>query len=243
MENESRKHVQLPNNMTKDGLTPQDLLVYISIKRYAVNNIASPSLPVIMKHCGASVNTVRNCINHLEEKEYLTVEKAGRNNRYIFSDYKKFEPFSDNFLDNENLTFTEKSYILASQQHMFKDIEDFGKITYTNKELATIINMSESTISRCNHSLEKKEYLTTIKTTNKDSDGNIVYEKIFHLNELGQRVIWALCKHDEEIKENTKNINTLQTKVESQDQLIHQLMEEIRELKQDKKPKGNLVVD
>ncbi len=243
MENESKKHVQLPNNMTKDGLTPQDLLVYVSIKRYATNNIATPSLPVIMKHCGASVNTVRNCIKRLEDKEYITVKKVGRSNQYIFSSYKKFEPFSDAFLDNDQLSFIEKAYILSAQQYMFKDIEDFGKITYTNKELAPLINMSEATISRCNRSLENKEYLTTIKTAQKDLDGNIVHEKVFHLNELGQKVIWALCKHDEEIQENTKNINNLQNKIESQDKLIHQLMEEIKELKQDKQTKNPLIID
>lgn len=243
MENESKKHVQLPNDMTKDGLTPQDLLVYISIKRYSKNNEAWPSLPIIMKHCGASVNTVRNCISHLVDKEYITVKKVGRVNHYTFSPYKKFEPFSDDFLDNDKLTFTEKAYILSAQQYMFKDIENLGKITYTNKELASIINMSESTVSRCNKSLEIKEYLTTLKTSTRDENGNLVREKIFHLDELGQKIVWTLTKHDEEIKENTKNINTLQTKMESQNQLIRQLMEEIRELKQEKKPKGNLVVD
>ena len=34
----NKQHVQLPNNMTLETiLTPQDLLVYISIKRYMNN--------------------------------------------------------------------------------------------------------------------------------------------------------------------------------------------------------------
>ena len=44
----NKQHVQLPNNMTPI-LTPQDLLVYISIKRYMNNETkeAFPSLQTI----------------------------------------------------------------------------------------------------------------------------------------------------------------------------------------------------
>lgn len=53
MENKSQQHVQLPNNMTASGeLTPKDLLIYVSIKRYMNNETreAFPSLETIMKH-------------------------------------------------------------------------------------------------------------------------------------------------------------------------------------------------
>ena len=243
MKEENKKHVQLPNDMTKDGLTPQDLLVYISIKRYAAGNEAWPSLATIRKHCGASINTIRNCIDRLVDKEYISVKKIGRVNHYYFSSYKKFEPFSDSFLDNENLTFLEKAYILSAQQHMFKDIENFGKITYTNQELSEIINMPESTISKCNRSLEKKEYLTTVKTNAVDYDGNIIHEKVFHLNELGQRVIWTLCKHDEEIKENSKNIDSLKEKIESQEKLINQLIKKVNAMQKEQHPDTSFIVD
>ena len=59
----NKQHVQLPNNMTLETiLTPQDLLVYVSIKRYMNNETkeAFPSLQTIAEKCGASIPTIRN---------------------------------------------------------------------------------------------------------------------------------------------------------------------------------------
>ena len=115
-------------------------------------------------------------------KDYFKIEKRGRQNYYIFSDYQKFEPFSYDFLDKEDLTFTEKAYIIASQQYMFKDEKGIGKISYTNSELSEKINMPESTISKCNRSLTTKEYLSIIRCEKHDPEtGLAIQEKIFHL--------------------------------------------------------------
>ena len=51
----NKQHVQLPNNMTLEAiLTPQDLLVYISIKRYMNKDTkeAFPSLLTISSQPG-----------------------------------------------------------------------------------------------------------------------------------------------------------------------------------------------
>ena len=37
-----------------------------------------------------------------------------------------------NVLQDINLSFTEKSYIIASQKYMFKDVEGCGKVSMTN---------------------------------------------------------------------------------------------------------------
>jgi hypothetical protein len=224
-----KQHIQLPNDMT-ENLTPQDLLIYVSIKRYMNNATkeAFPSLQTICAKSGASINTVRKCIVNLEKHKYFKIKKQGRKNIYIFSEYKNFEPFSYDFLDREDLTFTEKAYIIASQQYMFKDEEGFGKISYTNSELSKKINMPESTISKCNRSLSAKEYLSIIKCKNRDPEsGTLIQEKIFHLDELGQAVIWALQNHEERI---TNNEQTLQMALRE----ITRLTNEIKELKGEK---------
>lgn len=205
------KHVQLPNDMTTDAnLTPQDLLIYVAIKRYMNKDTkeAFPSLQTICAKSGASVNTVRKCIANLEREKYFTITKEGRKNIYTFSDYKKFEPFSYDFLDKEDLTFTEKAYIIASQQYMYKDEQGFGKITLSSQDLSKKINMPESTISKCNKSLTAKDYLSIIKCNKRDQEtGVVIQEKIFHLDELGQAVIWALHNHEERISNNEKTLD------------------------------------
>ena len=205
------KHVQLPNDMTTDAnLTPQDLLIYVAIKRYMNKDTkeAFPSLQTICAKSGASVNTVRKCIANLEKEKYFTITKEGRKNIYTFSDYKKFEPFSYDFLDKEDLTFTEKAYIIASQQYMYKDEQGFGKITLSGQDLSKKINMPESTISKCNKSLTAKDYLSIIRCNKRDSEtGVVIQEKIFHLDELGQAVIWALYNHEERIANNEKTLD------------------------------------
>ena len=204
----NKQHVQLPNNMTPI-LTPQDLLVYISIKRYMNNETkeAFPSLQTIAEKCGASIPTIRKCIKRLEEGKYIEVTKKGRSQIYKFLKYNNFEPFSYEFLDKEDLSFTEKAYQLASQQYQFKE-NGMGKISMSNKELAEKINMSESTISRCNKSLEAKGYLDIIKAKKHES-GITINEKFFHLDELGQAIVVTLQNHEERLNKTEQNIENL----------------------------------
>ena len=206
----NKQHVQLPNNMTLETiLTPQDLLVYVSIKRYMNNETkeAFPSLQTIAEKCGASIPTIRKCIKRLEEGKYIEVTKKGRSQIYKFLKYNNFEPFSYEFLDKEDLSFTEKAYQLASQQYQFKE-NGMGKISMSNKELAEKINMSESTISRCNKSLEAKGYLDIIKAKKHES-GITINEKFFHLDELGQAIVFTLQNHEERLNKTEQNIENL----------------------------------
>ena len=198
------RHVQLPNNMTTKDLTPKDLLVYVSIKRYMNKDSLEcyPSLDKIVEVSGVSKPTVRKTIDKLSELKYITVSKSGRKNVYKFSPYKNFEPFSYEFLDRKDISPDEKALIIAEQQFMFKDIDGLGKISYSDTELSEKINMSYNTIVKYHRSLEQKGYITTVKTKAKDSETGIaVNEKIFHLDELGQAIIWTLQKHYEEIKD------------------------------------------
>lgn len=187
----NKQHVQLPNNMAEDDLRPQDQLIYLGIKRHAnTANVAYPSLVTIREETGASIETIRKSVKTLETKGYFTTERDGRRTKYIFSKKKGFEPFSYDFLDNKNLTFTEKSYLAATQQFMFKDVNGFGKLSYTNGQLSEKINMPESTISKCNRSLITKEYLMVIENEQRDIETGVsLNTKIFDLNRVGQAII------------------------------------------------------
>ena len=113
---------------------------------------------------------------------------------------------------------------------MFTDIEGIGKMSYTNKELSDKINMSESTISKCNRSLVNKDYLQILKSS---ETGGIKDLKIFQLDKLGQAIIWKLKEHENAIKENTedikelnKKVNDLEKRLTDRDKLINKLLNE-----------------
>lgn len=218
----NKSHVQLPNDM---GLPPGDQLIYLILRNHDKGNGCWPSLRKICKESGASVNTVRSSLKRLEESGWIKIIKDGRLHRYVFKKYTKFEPFSKEFLMNENLSFTEKAYLAASQKWMFKDIENIGKISMSNKTLSDKIHISERNIYRMNKSLVNKNYLTILKNESKDLEsGCLTDTKIFKLAELGQAIIWTLKNHEDRITENTDKIDELNKKVESQQKLIEALL-------------------
>ena len=202
---ENKQHVQVPNNMTaNESLTPKDLLVYAVIKKYKNRETLScyPSLNTIVEKSGVSKPTVMNAIDKLESADYIKVGKKGRSNLYTFNPHKTFEPFSYDFLEDKTTSPEEKSFLIASQQLMFKDIEGYGKISMSDEELAKTINMSYKSLVKYQKSLQEKGYLTVIKTSAKESGTGLqINEKIYNLERLGQAIIWTLKKHEEDINE------------------------------------------
>jgi predicted transcriptional regulator len=193
---------------------------------------AYPSLMTISKKTSSDKRSVRAAIDKLIDKGYLEKKKRGNKNVYKFNNYKSFEPFSYEFLNKEDLSAAEKAYIIATQQYMFKDIEGYGKISMTNSELSEKINMPESTISKCNRSLTSKDYLSIMRCKNVDEETGIqIQEKIFHLDELGQAVIWALTNHETRIQNNEQRISNNEKDLKIALDEIARLKDEIEELK------------
>ena len=80
--------------------------------------------------------------------------------------------------------------MFATQQYMYKDVENYGKLSISNTVLAEQINMPESTIRRCNLELASKDYLTILKNENQDLQTGLKTEtKLFELNKLGQAIV------------------------------------------------------
>lgn len=194
------------NSEIQPNLTPKDKLIYVAIRRYMDKKSmeAYPSYAKITEDTGAAAKTIKKSVDNLKEEGYLNTRKDGRKIVYIFNNKRKFEPYSYEFLDRKDLSFTEKSYIVATQQYMFKD-EDTqeGAISYSNKELSKRINMPEQTISRINHSLENKGLLS----------GASELTKKFNLRELDQVFIWKFKEQDEKIQKNTDDIEELKRAV------------------------------
>lgn len=239
---ENLQHVQVPNDMGTKNLTPKDQLIYSIIKSHDnPTQGCFPSLQVLSKESGASINTVRDSIARLKEVGYIKTELRGRKTYYTFDPYKKFEPFSPDFIKREDLSFTTKSYLIASQQYMYKDIENIGKLSFSNRVLSNQINMPESTIRKCNAELISKDYLTIVKNENKELETGFNNEtKLFNLAKLGQAVIWTICNHEDRIVQNTNDINELKERLDRQDQQIEEYKKLVEKLLQkccDQEPK------
>lgn len=221
-----KKHSQVPNNMAKDGISPREQLVYAVLHSYDnPEHKVFPSLDKLAERSQLSIPTVRASLKILEDAGYIKIEKKGRKNYYTFSKYLNFEPFSDEFLDNKDITPTTKAYLVAAQQFMYKDVEGVGKLSYSNRVMSEHINMPESSIRKCNKELEKKNYLTVIK------NASLGDTKIFNLNDLGQAIIWALQNHEERITQNTEKVADLEKRMEvlekqlkSKDELLAKLL-------------------
>jgi DNA-binding transcriptional regulator YhcF (GntR family) len=220
-----KQHVQLPNNAS--DLEPKDKLVYLSIRRFMnkETKIAFPSLQTISDVSGASIPTIRKIISKLEELDYFEILKKGRGQQYKFNELKSFEPFSYEFLDRTDLSFTSKSYLIASQEFMYKDLENFGKISYSDREMSEKINMSHSTISKCNKELEKLGVLSIVKNNTKEIDTDCNKNtKIYNLAKLGQEIIWTLQNHE-------NRLNTHEDRIQKLEKMIEKLSEENIKLK------------
>ena len=248
MENiENKQHVQVPNKMADHNLTPRDQYIYSVIKSHDGKSGCFPSLKTISTESNCSINTVRKSISSLEEAGYITTKKVGRQQYYFFSKYKKFEPISPEFLKNENLSVKEKSYIIASQQYMYKNTENYGKVSFPVTHLSKLINMPESSIRQCNESLKNKGFLTEVINNSIELDGSGVKTrtKLFYLTKMGQAIVWKLKDHEDRIKKNTEDISNIKNKMDEMEKKLQEQQKLIDKLLnervKDKNPNYNIV--
>lgn len=222
----SNQFVILPKKENGELLQKYEILVYVAI-RYNMNAktmTAHPSLQTIADRTGCSIPSIRKIIKNIVAKKYMTVEiKKGIGTIYTFSNEKSFEPFSYEFLDNPNLTKAEKLHILCTQQYMFKE-NGVGKVTYSDAKLSEKTGLNRHTISKTNQSLIEKGFAEQIILRSKNPETGLMdKETIFHLNELGQAIVFKLKeheeridKHDEEIEELKRTVAELKQQLRSQ---------------------------
>lgn len=215
---DKNQHIQLPNRKENEDISPREQLVYLALKSFMNKDTKEsfPSLKKVSSITGINVGTIRKDIKRLEDLDYIKIIKQGRNQIYRFNDYKTFEVFSYDFLYNKDLTSTEKAYLVATQQYMFKT-QETGSVSFSNNALSNLIHMPESTVSKCNRSLENKNLLTIVDNKNRDDLGLMAQTKIFKLAEFNEAVVNTLVNHEDRLSQ-----------LEKQNQL---LMAEINRLK------------
>lgn len=204
-----------------DKLSPKDLLIYLYIKSYANGQTweAFPSLETLHQDSGAAINTIRSCIKNLVDAGKIEIRREGRKNIYKFLNFNDgFEPFSYNFLNKKDLTFSEKAQLVASQQHLFKDPKTGdGTTNYSTRQLAEIINMPESTVRKNLNSLINKGYVE-VKEIKDEYTGLVTKQKIYHLTKLEQAIVFILKNHEDRLTQ--------------QEDRLSQQEQELRELKE-----------
>ena len=213
MEKESiNQFVILPKKEVGDQLQKYEILIYVAIRRYMNKDTmkAYPSLDRIQKDTGVSKATIIKIIKNIINKGYMQQEsKKGVGAIYTFNNEKSFEPFSYEFLDNENLTKAEKLQILCTQQYMFKE-NGVGKISYSDNELAEKTGLNRNTIAKTNQSLMQKGFATQVSLATRDpKTGLMNKETIYHLDEIGQAIVFKLKEHDDRIVKNEEDIESL----------------------------------
>lgn len=206
-----KQHIELPSEKENSELTPKDKLIYLALKSFenGETHDCFPSLAKISERCGASEPTIRKSLKLLESEGYIKIEDINkRKKRYTFSPYKKFECFSYDFLYNNDLTFTEKSYLAASQEFMLNKESGKGEIDYSSYELSTKINMPPSTIRKCENSLQSKNYMEIVYKAKDDLiRNNHKGTKYYLFAEYNKAVCEAIITHE-------NRLNTVEEKLE-----------------------------
>ena len=231
------QHVQVPNNMCLGtGLEPFDLLVYANIKRYMNQETkeAYPSRELLRTVIGSGDRRISQSIEKLSGK-FMGVYNKGKKKVYTFKrPYKHFEPCSTELLDKEDLTPNEKGYLIATQQYMFKDLQGYGKVTFSVKELSKLINMPEWEIWKCDKALRDKGYLEVLTTKNRDFDTGLpIKERLYNLEKLGQGIIWELSRYKKMIEQNDKTTKRLKKDIKKLLELLDKKTEENAQLKKE----------
>lgn len=184
---ENRQHVQIPSsNLEEMGLEMKDLVIYAYLKKH-YNHITKesfPSLDTLVKESGISKPTVIKCLDRLQQQGYINIIKKGKYNRYTFSDVNKFEIYSFDFLEDNNLSTSDKAYIICMQPHMYKNPElGIGKVTYSELDIARMLNIDLRTLRKYENHLQQGDnpVLTLVPSKKKDPEtGLLINERVFN---------------------------------------------------------------
>lgn len=213
---ENKQHVQVPDmDLTASGLKHIDPYVYACIKKYMNNTtkIAYPSMSTLEKLSGIKRFRLDASISRLEAAGYITVtRKFGYSNQYTFSDYKKFEIFSFDFLEDARLTPKEKAYIIMSQQYMYKKPDlNKGLITYSSMELSNKLGLSQPSLRAIEKSLQEKNVLQLVPISVRDENTGLAnYMRIYNFDEFLNLLALKFKQTDETLEQHEKKIEDLE---------------------------------
>ena len=157
--NENKQHVQVPDPVKKTKLKPFDKLVYANLRRHMDKDTYEcfPTIRRIASECGCTEKRITNSIKRLiEAGDIIKIQRVGRSNLYKFNKLSKnFEMFTNEFLDQKDVTPEEKAYLIGLQSQTYKD-GGFAMTSKSNEEIAEALNMSTRSVQQYNKSLKEK---------------------------------------------------------------------------------------
>lgn len=223
MENKEKRHIELPSTEGINDLTPQDQLIYLGIRSFMNKDTmkAFPSQKSIADRVGCCEKTVRKCIQNLVNKEYIEIEKEGRKQIYKFNKLKQFEPFSYEFLEDRNITFTQRALLASSQQYMKDKETGKGIIKYSKMELAELINMPYPTLVKATRELANKDIINTTKLPSGKQQMEFALEK-YH-----QGIVKVLLNHEQRIENTEQRVDDNEERISILENQVKFLQEEL----------------
>lgn len=239
----NKQHVQVPKmNLKEEGLNFIDPYVYACIKRYMNNStkISFPSLVTLVQDSKVTKPTILKSIKRLEQAGYIKTEKKkGLSTHYHFNDYKKFEIFSFEFLDNDNLTPKEKAYLITMQNKMYKDNTlEIGKVTLSNTEISDSLNIDYRSIKKYEQSLQDKDILQIIPIQNRDEYGLVMNERIYSFENFANLLALKFQQTDKTLKDHEDRISKQEKETQKQFEILQKQLEvlqnQIKELTESK---------
>lgn len=221
------KHVQVPDSNEYRGLKPTDKLVYANIRRFMNKDTMTcyPSMSTIAKFCDVTEPTVKAAIKRLVKFGYIEIlpeKHNSKNNIYKFKKLEKdFERFTDEFLDNPDLTSNEKAYLIGLQSQCYKDGK-YAVTSYSNNTIANNLDMSLNSVKKYNTSLKAKEVMKELQSVSFDENGFAKVVKAIDMAKIGQQVLFEVAVNHE------NRIQQLETLVEKLMKDNHELNKQLQ---------------
>lgn len=163
------------------GAELNDYLIYASVKSYDGKGGCFPSIPLIAKISGMSMNTVRSSIRRLSLIGYLSTEiKEGRH-LYKFKKTKTFVRIPMSFIrEGRDIP---KAYLICLRLFLLEVIPGFGVTYYTYNEIAERSGISLKSVKR--YQGELSGYFITKQINRGVPRGEFQYIKVYDLYRLG----------------------------------------------------------
>ena len=227
-ENENIQHVQVPDPDEYKGLKPTDKLVYANIRRFMNKDTMTcyPSMTTIAKVCDVTVPTVQSAIKRLVKHGYIEIlpdKHNSKNNIYKFKKIEKdFERFTNEFLDNPDLTPNEKAYLIGLQSQCYKNGQ-YAVTSYSNNKIANNLDMSLNSVKKYNTSLKAKEIMQELKSVSFDEQGFAKVIKAIDMAKIGQQVLFEVAiNHEDRIQQ----LETLVEKLLNENKELNKMLQQ-----------------
>lgn len=207
---ENKQFIKLPTKQSseKSDLIPEEEFIYIGLRSFLNGETkqCNPSYRTIAEKLKIKgVDTVSKYLKSLEKKGYIKIHDNGlkKSKDYEFiKDLPNFEKFKPEFIQSEDFTFQQKSFLTSIQRLQYKNEENgIGNISYQEFEIADKINTSPSIVNKRMKELSNKGIVTITKTNVIDKETGLkknLYS--FDLTKYNP-IIQVLVKHELDIQD------------------------------------------